>query len=390
MATLARTGSAKEVGAVTYNLKEQRYLEKSIQSLSIEQNYSLKLLELNHRVLRVNHRKLKDRVNRIKSNLSIEDIVELRHQESVGRFKPVANCLNLGSASKIAAASRRLNLGSVSDRPDVSQKYYKKLPKSAPFQSRRYSVSGEFASKRDDIDISGGPSTSVGITPEIIVMAPTKSFMKEQDNAIEQRPHTTDVSIRNRRSSLRPSTQSYSANHHCSNHSLFSSHSALEKELKCPSRASSIQKLPTVVDDSIESNLGENLFEERRQDMLYLEAINSDILKKRQEVFLQEVENYLKHSKAAGISESDLADTEDVDGATQPEEKGSRRRVGFDGRPPAEIYKERLLNLWKGLNKCRYLRVPDSVMDLSGITTLARDQFQLNSFWKHNPESPVN
>ena len=38
---------------------------------------------------------------------------------------------------------------------------------------------------------------------------------------------------------------------------------------------------------------------------------------------------------------------------------------------------ERKEEVWKDVNKCRYLRVPEEMIDLSGIVTLAKDQMKL-------------
>lgn len=42
-----------------------------------------------------------------------------------------------------------------------------------------------------------------------------------------------------------------------------------------------------------------------------------------------------------------------------------------------EEYKAKIWELWKDLNKCRYLRIPDEMLDLSGVNTLAKDQMKL-------------
>lgn len=38
---------------------------------------------------------------------------------------------------------------------------------------------------------------------------------------------------------------------------------------------------------------------------------------------------------------------------------------------------DRTEEVWKDVNKCRYLRVPEELIDLTGIQTLASDQLKL-------------
>ena len=42
-----------------------------------------------------------------------------------------------------------------------------------------------------------------------------------------------------------------------------------------------------------------------------------------------------------------------------------------------EKYEEKLQALWKDMNKCRYLRLADDKIDLSGVNTLVKDQMKL-------------
>ncbi|RUS86473.1 hypothetical protein EGW08_005788 [Elysia chlorotica] len=102
----------KEMAAMLYNSKEQRVLEKSLQTLRLEQTYALKLLELDHRIIKVRYKRLKENVSKIKSHLPVDDISTFRDLENQGKLTSTGcSGVNLGSAIKIAAAARRLNLG---------------------------------------------------------------------------------------------------------------------------------------------------------------------------------------------------------------------------------------------------------------------------------------
>ncbi|KAL8582314.1 hypothetical protein ACOMHN_037071 [Nucella lapillus] len=104
-----RTRREKEVVAIAFNQKEQRVLEKSLATISLEATYSLKLLDLHNRTVKVHFRQMKDKVSRIKSHLEPEEIHELRRLEAEGKLQPMYPAVSLGSALKIAAAARRLH-----------------------------------------------------------------------------------------------------------------------------------------------------------------------------------------------------------------------------------------------------------------------------------------
>jgi hypothetical protein len=70
-----------------------------------------------------------------------------------------------------------------------------------------------------------------------------------------------------------------------------------------------------------------------------------------------------------------------------------RRRVEFDAGPtamPEADYRERLMGLWRDMNKCRYLRVPDEMIDLSGINTLASDTMKLFQVLRQREMPPLS
>ena len=57
----------KEVNAVIFNMKEQRCLLKNLTTLDAEASYSLKLIDLNNRGIKMFYKRFKDKVNKIKS-----------------------------------------------------------------------------------------------------------------------------------------------------------------------------------------------------------------------------------------------------------------------------------------------------------------------------------
>ncbi len=58
-----QSATTREVQAMIFNLKEQRMLDKKMQTLSLEQDYSMKLIGLGNRQVKIGHKRLKSKVN---------------------------------------------------------------------------------------------------------------------------------------------------------------------------------------------------------------------------------------------------------------------------------------------------------------------------------------
>ncbi|XP_046549885.1 uncharacterized protein LOC124259739 [Haliotis rubra] len=405
-------GSDKEVAAVTFNMKEQRCLEKSLQTLTLEKTYSLKLLDLDHRIIKVNYRRLKDKVSRIKSNLSADEISDLRQLEADGKLRPAYNSVNISGALKIAAASRRLKF----QRPlrDRASSAHPRLTgrnegtthptPTLPGLCRSNSVTGVF------IDAPASEVTrrrmSVDVIPNNDKLRPFSAFTIGQSSAhetkgdeVNKRPATSScVGFDKTKLVSRPTTgASCNSVSHGHTHSPFSSHSQAEKDARVPSasinrRQSRELKSMYPSDDSIDSNLGDDLYEERRQELLEEELARTEELELRKEEFLQKIDDYLRRTSSLGemdevaITKAEslksLIVSERVSSAKNGKRLTKRRqmKVDFDQTPtflPEADYRRRLFNLWTDMNKCRYLRVPEELIDLSGIQTLAKDQMLL-------------
>ena len=98
-------------------------------------------------------------------------------------------------------------------------------------------------------------------------------------------------------------------------------------------------------------------------------------------------------SKASAQDEAAAAATAASGGEGVHGELFRRRRVEFDNSPtylPESDYRDRLMGLWRDMNKCRYLRVPDEMIDLSGINTLATDTMKLLQAIKHRDMQPLS
>ncbi|XP_061195872.1 uncharacterized protein LOC133204117 [Saccostrea echinata] len=100
----------KEVNAVIFNMKEQRCLLKNLHTLDAEASYSLKLIDLNNRGIKLFYRRFKDKVNKIKSHLQTDEIAHLKILDESGKMKELVKPLNITGALRIADAEKRLKL----------------------------------------------------------------------------------------------------------------------------------------------------------------------------------------------------------------------------------------------------------------------------------------
>ena len=345
--TRLKYGSDKEVQAVTVNIKEDRILEKTMQTLRLEEDYAMKLLELDSREVKINNRRLKNRVARIKSHLTAADILELRALELEGKLKPLCTGVSVNGATRIAAAARRLGLNTRSE-ADGDE-----LPMPIVATSERPAMIRTVAAiavcTRNSIS-SPPPST------ERAVSTPCR-------NAPRVRPATSVVR----------SSEPFKAPPRARTSMGYSSHdtgSQRELPVRRPIPIST-RRLSMVSTSSIGSNYAKNMIEERRQELLENEQARTAQLRIRQEDFLAKVQRWVEENPSR-TAEGDIPSTR----AHQERRKTvPNTRVLFRTKTA-----ETPLNVeasWKDLNKCRYLRISEEMVDLSGVVTLAKDQMKL-------------
>nr|KAG5695515.1 hypothetical protein BaRGS_008018 [Batillaria attramentaria] len=508
--------------AVAFNQKEQRVLEKSLSTLRLEQDYSLKLLDLHNRTVKVHFRQMKDRVSRIKSYLTPEEISKLRQLEAEGKLRPMYPPVCLGNAMKIAAAARRLN-SSHGRRSQPLSRAKSALPRvnvpgngprsqssiaPPPGNLRRSnSVTGVF------MDVPpprnghrpGSASEVVGRTtpaPEIRVTStsgsktagpkpvivngktgdarhngvhlrvdgvgkrPSSSGVRQPSNQSQHQNQNQHLLSNSSSSSMdssgskRPSSKASLAGHASSDKSKhnprlsastthsrvpqnshsrapFSSHVVTEKEARERAEEGEEQgpgevnghaanngstprpphsydrksSFASLNDDTMDSALGEDLYAERRAELLEEEQYRSASITRRKDAFLKEVDRYLREhpplsvtmaARSLALSQKNSPEEQAEEGDDENADKGlgaalfRRRRplrVEFDATPtymPEDNYRERLMGLWRDMNKCRYLRVPEEMIDLSGINTLAADTMKLFQVIKQQDMEPLS
>lgn len=409
-----KMGRDKEMMAVTYNLKEDRCLEKSMQTLNLERAYSMKLLNLDHRIIRVNYKRLKEKVSRIKSHLSANEISDLKQLEAEGKLKPTHSVVNIGSAIKIASAARRLKLQTPQSR--MSTFIQTPFPNGGDEQmttprsntcnnlKRSNSVTGVFIDAPEPRNDKRRNSTDNGVTfrPQSAVTS-SENHNQNQNGGNKIRPATSAYGNNNAKLfSPRSYFQTPKVNGPIPSHSPYSSHSVAEKEsriqsgvVQSPSRA----PRSAFMSDDIDSNLGDDLYEERRQDLIFEEEANFKMIGKKKDNFLDKIDAYLKENPVPDWSNPsgtiNFDDTPDDDEIEETSSRigsaGSRSRL-LPGRleisrtfSNEERYRRKMMELWKDLNKCRYLRLPEERLDLSGVNTLAQDQLKMLRTLKETP-----
>lgn len=152
------------------------------------------------------------------------------------------------------------------------------------------------------------------------------------------------------------------------------------------------------------SNLGEDIYEEHRLELLEEESLRAAVLEERTRMFLREVEEFLRKNPPLQSSKTTFQNSNPASFPDKPSTvdstKSSRRRkfqkrnqISETELTPTHVsepqYKERLSTLWKGMNKCRYLRLPDDKLDMSGINTLAKDQMKFFEVLRHADREPL-
>ncbi len=138
--------------------------------------------------------------------------------------------------------------------------------------------------------------------------------------------------------------------------------------------------------------------EQRRAAMLEHMAVAGDDLEKRRKSFLARTADWI-HSNPGFVSKSrDVVDIlaaltrmEPAERSVEPGNKSRHRSMFIQhlGRHTAltkgkvsemsreEEYQLHMNQAWRDINKCRYLRIPEDRIDLSGVNTLAADQYRL-------------
>ena len=376
---IMKLGSDKVIQAWTSNAKENRVLEKKLQTLHLEQDYAIKLLDLRSREVKVNNKRLKGRVSKIKSYLTPEEITELRTLELEGKLKPEYNQVRVNGATRIAAAAKRLKMDSLararavtvsrpvtamssrpptraaSTIPDTRRNSVSEPPPSPPPESKDSSSSS--SSETIKLPLEKRPATSSGFTRDL----PPISARSPRCKSVRG----TSPKPMRRKSSV------YSSHHRSSTASTAIS----ERSSRFSSR-----KLSIISDDSIDNNFTNKAeIEEHRQELIENEREHAEDLKVEQKNFLAQVAGWIKENPTVlhrdSFIESAVKEPIMEVSSSRTRRRKNQGRVDFD-KEKTQISVE---ESWKDLNKCRYLRISEELVDLSGVVTLATEHMKLHN-----------
>ncbi|CAC5408030.1 unnamed protein product [Mytilus coruscus] len=139
--------------------------------------------------------------------------------------------------------------------------------------------------------------------------------------------------------------------------------------------------------DSVESNLGHDLHQELRKELIQEEEKEAIKIEDKICSFMDRLNDKLKSEnkdKEAWSVQTPMLTVNDSlkrqPDAPQIKRVNMRRQNKFseeEQRKMEQNMYRRSSGAWKDVNKCRYLRIEESKIDLSGIKTLAADQFSL-------------
>ncbi|XP_052098742.1 uncharacterized protein LOC127733419 [Mytilus californianus] len=156
--------SDKEVAAVKYNIKEQRCLKKSLVTLDAEASYSVKLIDMENRGMKVFYRRFRDKVSKIKTHLKVNEITRLKDLEATGRLSPPQNTVNTTSMLRIADAEKRLKLQGREHLRKTKSAFTSRSVEASQDSKRNSVMSGTFDSHlnecKESVSVVHRPSTS--------------------------------------------------------------------------------------------------------------------------------------------------------------------------------------------------------------------------------------
>lgn len=278
---MSASSSSKETLAVIRNLKETRVLEKSLQTLSLEESYAAKLLDLDAKMVRFNYGRLKKSVNKIKTHLQAEDIASMRRLEREGKFVPEHPIIcTSSSSSKIAAAEKRLKLSR-----------YRRIQSAMPALGTRSKSSVSFSTSNDSTpaDSQAENENESKILCKHKVRPKTTIICSSGSKASDEEAETPRVTETRVISTKPPSTTTL----------LLEKISKAQKEVKqlAPAGVYSSHEEKAVDDDGLskletdDDSFGTNQYEERRKYLLGTESQMFDNLRDKKLDFVEQVED---------------------------------------------------------------------------------------------------
>jgi len=343
-------GSSKEITAMIVNLKERRILDKSVQTLSLEESYASKLLDLDRNMLRFHYTRLKSNVNKIRTHLKPEDIAAMRTLELEGKFKPEHPVVCTGSsAGKIAAAGRRLKLGS----------YNKRAVSAMPRLSHAKQANQHEESDTTTTDEPLFSCSKKPIRPKTTDCKSPRSSSDDTQSVSTPRPKTSFL--------LDRITRAQKERRRHTPHTSYSCHEEKQD------------------DGGTKKGLdifGPNPYEERRARFLAGETKSFQNLGNRKETFVHQINQFVRENPLVTDVRPE-ATKEIIQSIDSMAARAGTSHSVLPNNKDATLMKQ-----LAELRKTRYLRLDDDKLDHSGSETLARTFLKRTSEWRNFTAKP--
>ncbi|XP_070541725.1 uncharacterized protein [Ptychodera flava] len=401
--------SPNETSAVTTNQREDKMLEKRHQKLGIEKTYSVKLMEINERMLKIRFKKLKDRVSKIKSHLSHDEIAEINEEE----FRSMASQRNQLNATD---SQEDIN-GGGKESNKVSFNHERRAVTPGP--TRKRLVNGRTSSAAS---YRPRPSTALAALPASKVRRPKSTpnsltarrslenggnTGKSVSRASREREHLGVGSLTLPRFHSPATLLQPTSTAATSDQFGFDSHLFTDKTLASSANSEKQGRrysspVSTAASDMAISDTYARLIEEQRMMLIDENLILAAELEERKEEFLQKVDELVDRGRERDIkpftpkiradqTEQTTVKLEELRRKIR-EDKAHRLLHRFDRTAHFDLekkegesdedYSKRISEYVKELRKCRYLRIPKAMEDYSGVVTLVREQTRVQGVWR--------
>lgn len=363
---LSMNSSSKELTAMIVNLKEARVLEKSFQTLSLEESYASKLLDLNSKMVNFNYRRLKNNVNKIRTNLTPTDVKAMRDLEEEGKFKAEhPRICSSSSITKIAAAHKRLNLNSYRRAQSAMPRIQR------PQTSCTNSNNNTNDAQRQAKQVNGATEISCAHRlrrPKTTALSTALSRQSASPEPPTPRSKSTHLV-------LEKITKAQKANKRHAPQVTYSCHD--EK----PAESEDAKGSGNVLDA-----FGPNPYEERRQKLLSFEGQSFVRLGTKKRGFVSQVERFVAENPRVVIAKPEV--TEQVIRSIDSMAARPGRLRSATAASRAALIDNALLKQFAEIRKTRYLRIDESLIDHSGVNTLAAEFMRRTQPWKQYKSHP--
>ena len=402
------------------NQKEDRMLQKTIQTLELEKTFSMKLHDLERKQMRVGQKRMRNRVKTIRTHLQREDIERMQMQELQGRFRPEYTPMTSTGAVRIVAATRRLKLMTNEElrdlvRADLSTESTTVIPLSRP-HTPAASMRDRSRSVPRDLQLSGKKARTTSATLKTLPNVKKPRSMSNSDDVSSSRAsHRTDsdetsddVSIASPRPvSARVTHFADDVDEVDGRRSVTSRpgsecvHGVTTKGFlsvrPTTSHVTGASRLPPTTPRSRRPKTSLGVVNGLNYSSHKVRMNPEDRCRRESVLSTSSLGSEIAREKAAEFRKELLSDEQEVTRSLDAKRRGfltridtwveemQRQQMSTSPRAPllldgddtsAEGGNDAGMSEWAKLRRCRWLRLGEGEADLSGVTTLVRDQLK--------------